>query len=253
MPRKPTTKPKRVFKSKRRAPVRRRRTLTNVPEMASLSETRTVTGAGGNFINTMYNAMNTNLAAFTRAPLVAAAYQQYRITNIKIRVKSSADSYVSGNTASFQKPYLYHMLDKAGTIPSNVSLEQLKQMGAKPRPLDEKSLLISWAPCVMSALATSPVAVAGAKPLRTPWLSTSQNITGTFLPSAVPHFGVYWYVAAAANGAPPPFFYDVDIEVQFQFRKPLIARGPNGPQSIPVTLAIENDSSDGIVGGVDGV
>ena len=30
------------------------------------------------------------------------------------------------------------MIDKAGAIPTNITLEGLKQMGAKPQALDEK-------------------------------------------------------------------------------------------------------------------
>jgi len=212
-----------------------------------------VVGQGGNLINTLYSMMNTQLVNFTRAPIVAQAYQQYRITNIKLRIKSSADSYISGSTSSFAKPYLYHMLDKAGTIPTTVTLEGLKQMGARPRALDEKALTISWAPTVMQVLNVGTASVQPAKPLRSPWLSTSQNVTGAWVPSDVNHYGVYWYLAAAANGVPPTFYYDIDVEVQFQFRKPLIARGPAGPAAIPVSLALENNSSDGVVGGVDGI
>jgi len=45
--------------------------------------------------------------------------------------------------------------------------------------------------------------------------------------------------------------YFVDLEVQFQFKKPLV-QTPNGaPQAIPAVLAVKNNSADGIVGGPD--
>jgi len=252
---------KKTYRKRRAAPrkrVAKRRTYrsrskTNVPEMASCSVTRTATVGA---INTIYNNMNTQIADYPRATVIAAAYQEYRITNIKMRFKSPWDTY-SGAVGGYQKPYFYYMLDKVGSVPNNITLEGLKGMGAKPRAFDEGSQIISWAPSVLSSVGTNIGAGTTNlnKPIRSPWLTTSQNPDSpSWTINNVDHLGVYWGVFAALAGPNPPvaFTYDVEIEVQFQFRKPLVNR--TGSQSaVPITLAMINDSVDGVVDGPDGV
>lgn len=245
-------KPKRAFRKK---PVRK--STKNVAEYASLSENRTVLSSGGNLINTMYSLMNTSLDQFTRAPLVAQAYQHYRIKQITLKMKPPADTFISGTTVAYSKPYLYHMIDKAGAIPTNITLEGLKQMGARPRALDEKPLTISWAPSVLQdAMVTggaAPVAQGSAYKI-SPWLNTNNTSVGNIWnASSVDHLGVYWILEAPGAGSPPAFVYEIDVEVQFEFKKPLITRSTSSVNATPATLAVLNDSVDGVVGGPDGV
>jgi len=250
-----------MAKSKRSSKPRRgrkaRKNVTNVPEYASLSEVRTVVApATNNVINTMYSMMNTSLDQFTRAPLVAQAYQHYRIKYIKLTMKPPADTFISGTTVAFNKPYLYHMIDKAGALPTNITLEGLKQMGAKPRALDEKPLSIGWRPSVLQNVLTAggPAAVnQGSAYTISPWLNTSDVTVGTpWNASTVDHLGVYWILEAAANGTPPTYVYEIDVEVQFEFKKPLIMRSVGRTPATAVRFAEINDSVDGIVGGPDG-
>lgn len=253
-PRKYTKKPasKKKFPLRRRAP--RRKATTNVAEYASLSETRSIVAPGNNLVNVMYSLMNTSLDQFTRAPLVAQAYQHYRIKNIALRFKPSSDTYISGTTVGTSKPYLYYMLDKAGALPTNITLEGLKQMGAKPRAFDEKQLTISWAPSVLQDVLT----VGGAAPVSqgsaykiSPWLNTANVTVGApWNASTVDHLGVYWMIEAPVNGTATA--YEIDCEVQFEFKKPLIARSVSSTHAVAATFAVENDSPDGIVGGPDG-
>jgi len=247
---------KRARKGAKKPMKRRARKSTNVPEYASLSESRTIMAPGNNLINTMYSLMNTSLEQFTRAPLVAQAYQHYRIKNIKLKFKPPFDSYVSGAVSGYAKPYFYSMLDKAGAIPTNITLEGLKQMGAKPRAFDEKQLTVSWSPSVLQDVLTvggaAPVAQGSAYKI-SPWLNTSNLTVGApWNPSTVDHLGVYWIVEAPLIGATPPFTYEIDVEVQFEFKKPLITRSVGAVHATPAQIAIMNDSVDGIVGGPDG-
>lgn len=237
-------------------PVKRRaRKTTNVAEYASLSETRSIVAPGtNNLVNVMYSLMNTSLDQFTRAPLVAQAYQHYRIKHISLKLKPAYDTYVSGTTVGTQKPYLYYMLDKSGSIPTNVTLEGLKQMGAKPRVFDEKSINISWSPSVLQDTMTvggaAPVAQGAAYKI-SPWLNTSNVSVGPLWnASTVDHLGVYWMVECPVNGTATT--YEIDCEVQFEFKKPLINRSTSSVHATPVIFAVENDSPDGIVGGPDG-
>lgn len=228
----------------------------NVPEWASLSETRTITPPEGGFVlNQMYSLMNTSLDQYARATRVAGAYQFYRIRHVSLKLKPPADSYVSGSTVGTAKPYLYYMLDKAGAIPTNITLEGLKQMGAKPRAFDEKQLLIKWSPSVLQDAMVSggaaPVSQGSAYKV-SPWLNTNNVSVGQpWNPSTVDHLGVYWMVAAAVIGTGPAF--DIEVEVQFEFKKPLIIVASSSTTAVPVQVAKLDASPDGIEGGVDGI
>jgi len=228
--------------------------MSNQPERASMSCTRTMTSAQ---LNNIYSNMNTQIADFQRATAVAKGYQQYRITNIKMRFKSSWDTF-SSQAGGYQKPYFYYMLDKTGSVPSSITLEGLKQMGAKPRVLDEKAIVVSWRPTILGDVATNiigPVSNIN-RPIPAPFLSTSQNpAIPSWTINNVDHLGIYWGAFSALAGpAPPvPFTYDVEIEVQFEFRKPLINALTSDTPATPLTYADVNRSVDGIVGGPDGL
>lgn len=230
------------------------RKMRNQPEKASMSEVRTMTASN---VNQIYSLLNTKLADFPRATAVGQNYAQFRITNIKLRVKSPYDSYINTGPAalgSYQKPYFYYMLDKTGSIPTNITLEGLKGMGAKPIALDEKQITISWAPTVLSAVGTSGAGNLSTltKPRAMQWLATDNTPeNATFSASQVEHFGVYWGAFASLQGVSNPITYDVECEVQFQFKKPLI-RSQGNTQATPAAFAEVNSSIDGVVGGPDG-
>lgn len=241
---------------KRRAPKRRAARRSNVPEHASLSERRSyvVTGGGNPVFNQIYSLMNTSLNQFTRASTVAQAYQHYRIKHICITVKSPFDTFAADQATGYGKPYLYYMLDKAGAIPTNITLEGMKSMGARPRALDEKPLQIKWSPSVLSEVTTAggPAATAqGAAYKISPWLNTSSVSVGSpWNPSSVDHLGVYWRVDSPNfSGSPPAYL--LEVEVQFQFKKPLLAGAVGSVSAISILPAMLNSSPDGIVGGDD--
>lgn len=231
-------------KGKRRG-VRARR-VRNVPDYASLSETRTLSVTGGFITNNLYSLMNTSLDQFVRGPLVGKAYQHFRIKYIELRIKPTYDTFATGGTTKF---HVYYMIDKAGAIPTNITLEGLKQMGAKPLSLDETTLKIGWRPSVLNEVMTvggGAPAQQGAQYKISPWLNTNANSVnpGAWLPSTVDHLGVYWYINQIAGANSP---YEVEVEVQFEFKKPLIATSTGVANAIPAGLAVLNQSKDGIV------
>lgn len=245
---------KKTTKPKRKVP--RRNKTSNVAEYASLSETRSIVVPGtNNLMNVMYSLMNTSLEQYTCVLLVAQAYQHYCIKHILFKLKPPFDTYISGTTVGTGKPYLYYMIDKAGAIPTNITLEGLKQMGAKPRAFDEKELLISWSPSVLQDTLTAggavPVSQGSAYKI-SPWLNTNNvSIGAPWNASSVDHLGVYWIVACPVYGTVPA--YEIDVEVQFEFKKPLITKSVGSVHAVPAQLAEQNDSPDGIVGGPDGI
>jgi len=229
----------------------------NVRDVASLSENRTFTATGGGaFVaNQMYTLLNTTLQQFNRASTVAQGYQFYRIKRIALKVKPQFDTFIQASN-SYGKAKLYYMFDKAGAIPSTATLEMLKQMGAKPHNLDEKPITIAWAPAVLTADLTNsaPVSTQPSQYKISPWLSTSDTVIGTLWnPSSVDHLGVYWYVESTSYGGTGGMPYQVDVEVQFEFKKPLIVSQGTTTPAIACVPAVLDRSPDGVEGGSDGI
>lgn len=250
-------KSKRTFKRKATAPRRKAKRSSNVSDFASLSTKRTMTATGGGAfaVNTLYSLMNTQMADFNRAEVVASQYQHYRIKKVALTIKPTYDTFIAGGANS--KTNLYYMIDKSGAVPTNVTLEGLKQMGARPKQLDEKNITITWTPSVLGAVmyAAGAPGVQGNEASSyklSPWLSTQSGVAvpGAFVPSAVDHLGIYWFVDQLTPGTGTQ--YAVEVEVQFQFKKPLAPYNIGAPQAIPAVKAILNDSPDGIEGGGDG-
>lgn len=254
------TKQRRLKRSaaKRRSTKRTFRKARDVPEWASLSCKRSLTsapGVSGFNSNTLYSLLDTQLIDYERAAAVGSQYQHYRMKKITITFKPTFDNYLAAGGA-ITKPNLYYMIDKSGVVPTNITLEGLKAMGAKPRQLDEKNMSISWRPSVLESVMYQG-GVNNATPSRyliSPWLNTSAVPIqpGVFQASGIDHLGIYWYLDQLSNV--PGAQYTVECEVQFEFKKP--NDGFLTQSTVPAVAAIvapRNTSPDGIVGGGDGV
>lgn len=231
---------------------------SNVKDFASLSVNRTyaVPAGGPPTANNMYSIMNTALDQYTRAINAAQAYQFYRIKNVTLKIKPQFDTYAFG-TVGYGKPKLYYIFDKSGALPTTVTLESLKQMGARPRNLDEKALMISWAPSVLTADMSAPGGapiIQAAQYKISPWLNTSANTIspGVWTPNSVDHLGVYFYVESTSYGGTGGLPYQVDVEVQFEFKKPLWS-AVGSTEAISLVPAVIDASPDGVEGGSDGI
>jgi len=235
---------KRAAPRRKAAPRRRRQNKMNLTEQATLSCTRTLAEVPG---NAMYQMSNFALADFPRAVAVARAYQHFRITGIKLTWKPSFDSY--GGFALNQKPNLYYMIDKGATIPLAITLEGLKAMGAKPRAFDEKPTSVMWKPSVLAETQGLLGPVASSYKI-SPWLITNSNPdAGVWNPSSIQHNGIFWYIETP--GALQTI--RLEVELQFQFKKPLIDRALAAVPAQPVPYAVEDASPDGVEGGTDGI
>lgn len=253
---KSTRRPRRL----RRRRVARRRRTNNVPEWASLSvkrslETPTTPPQPGFQSNTLYSLMNTQLIDYPRAVAVAQAYQHYRIKSIKLTFKPTFDNYLAA-AGAVSKPNLYYMIDKSGSLPSNITLEGLKNMGARPKQLDEKNMTITWKPSVLESVMYSGGGVglsASSKYRISPWLTTTaDNIApGPSPASGIDHLGIYWYMDQLSN--PVGAQYTIEVECQFEFKKPVITVLTTTTEAQKARVATINDSPDGVVGGGDGI
>lgn len=228
----------------------RSKRTSNVPDIASCSVKRTILDAGGQpfVVNRMYDVHNVQLQQYDRAVQIAQAYQFFRIKKIAVTLKVGYDTYQAGAGAA-TRPNLYYMFDKSQSIPLTVTLEGLKQMGARPHAIDNKPFTMAWAPTVL----TEEQTLAGAVPAQykvSPWLNTNNNNLGAFVASAVQHNGLYWYTQMDATGG-VNYQYTAEIEVQFEFKKPLWTNSTSATPSKGISFAPLNNSPDGIVGGED--
>lgn len=244
MPRFPRRRPARRAKKTNRRVRRARR--TNVVERASCSVARTVSQQNG---NQMYDYSTFQLADYPRAVAVAKAYQYFRIKNIKITWKPQFDSYVASVGGGLLKPQLYYMINKGAGIPTNITLEGLKNLGAKPHAFDEKPISVSFSPAVLQDTQSLVGSVASSYKV-SPWLITNANPdVGLWNPSNVQHNGLIWYMETPGGVQR----FDLDIELQFEYKKPLIDNMVSSTPALGLVYPLLNDSPDGIVGGSDGL
>lgn len=233
----------------------------NTGEFASLSCTRTLTVAppatNATVTDTMFSFDDFKLSDFPRAVQVAQGYQHYRITGIKLTFKPAYDTYqqnAPGGGANTQKPFLYYMIDKAAAIPDNVTLEGLKNMGARPRAFKSSPLSVTWRPSVLNLVDNGQNAgTIGTSYRISPWLNTAAApLLVAWAPSEVPHRGIFWYMEQPGAGVGETTVY-VEVELQFQFKKPLIASMVGATSARRLEYPKLDLSPDGIEGGSDGI
>lgn len=211
---KSTMKPRR-----KAAPVRRRRVMrkkTNVPDVASCS---VVVDLADIVTNATYNYESFRLSDSTRAASIAAAYQQYRIANVRLTWKPLYDTYAPGGVGGVTKPVLYHMIDRSRSIQDTFTLDTLRQMGCRPRALDEKPIQVNFKPGVLlNADSASPSTTAVVR--YSPWLSTNGNADdpgASWDVSKVNHQGIKFVIQSADGGVTP---VEIQAEYQIEFKKP---------------------------------
>jgi len=239
-----TTKPR-----ARKAGGKRRSKAMSQPDMAKCSVVRTL--AGG-VTNQMFAYGNFNLADYARAAGIAQYYQRYRITGIKLTFKPEYDTFALNPAGpNIAKPNLYYMIDKSGSIPDNVTLEGLKQAGAKPHAFDEKPISVSWKPSVLNETQGAGLLAVGAGYKISPLLATDANPNnpGAWVASSVNHLGIKWYMEcqAASN-----INVNLEAEVQFEFYKAVMPSLSSVPAK-GLQYAVLDSSPDGIEGGTDGI
>lgn len=181
--------------------------------------------------NTPYTMQNISLSNSARAKTIAQGYQFYRITKVEVKWKPYVDTFTAANTLSV--PNLYYMIDKANTFPSNVTVDSLKQAGAKPRRLDDKIISTKFSPAVH--LASDDGAPGPATTVETagmtkvsPWITTNANAGGVGMvwsPNSVDHRGLIFYVEQQSAAGGGVGVCSVEVILHFQFKKPLWTAG----------------------------
>lgn len=198
-------------------------------------------------MNFFYTALNDLI--FDRAQAVAKNFQEYRIKYVKLIFRPSADTWPVG---SGPVPQLYFQMNKYATIPTGIGLNQLLDMGCRPIRFDDKNITRSYKPVVLlganDTSAPQILSVVAAVKV-SPWLSTNFN-AGTptsWSPSNVEHQGCVFYVTKPSPTT-PTIAYNVDVEIVFQFRRPLSLAADTEPyNTISGGQAIYHDVSGNVV------
>lgn len=243
MPLKKTSKRKSV--PRRRAPIRRRRPQrrlpSNVPEWASCSDVREGAALES---NQMYGPSIFNLSQFPRAAAIARNFQQYRVTKVKYTFKPLFDTFIATTNQASQitVPYFHFMIDKNGSLPTTTTIDTLRAMGSKPRRFDDKSIVVQWSP---GYPISSENSVAGtldplSKSYISPWLNTNDTAGGVgWNVSQAPLYGLWYYLDTESMPGDGQYEYAVSVEVQVQFRKPLLPVNAAGTEALNKVMVFE--------------
>lgn len=215
---------KRVVRKRRagRKPMRRvRKAGAKAVNTASIRENFQVSVPDGGVV--FQRTLQLANATFDRARQVAQAYQEFCIKSVVLHFRPSADTFpiAAGNSM----PQLYYIQDKAGAVPIGANLQTLLDMGVRPIRFDDRNIRKSFKPVALIGADTDALGTlsAGLMSKVSPWLATNASAgvpSGVWTPSTIEHGGCVFFVSKI-NGATPPVNYTVDIEVIFNFRKPL--------------------------------
>lgn len=199
----------------------------------------------------VYFADNFSLTTSKRAQQIAQAFQEYRISKIEMFVKPVADTYISDNVAvgtGVGMPYFYYMIDKtAALMNSTTTTLTLRNAGAKPIRLDDKTIKVAWKPSV--TIGSSDAGPGGPAPISelsalhrtSPWITTNANAAepaAPWVPNSVDHYGIV-FGAEQLRGPLPTAVANVQFRLTFEFRKPLwyVAEIPTSP---PIHLNLDD-------------
>lgn len=228
---------KRGMKGKRSVP---RRSKYEVEEKGSLTEVQAPIATP--LANQNYSTYNISLASLTRARDVAKGYQYYRIKRITYVIKPLSDTFnaqtlAPGGSAA-TVPYLYYMIDRTRLFQGGFTIDQLKQMGAKARRLDDKTLTFSYTPSVLTETFDNTANANLAVQYKLmPWLPT-RDITnvGVWNPNTTDHCGIVWRVEQVGG---TPIGYQLERRVQVEFKKPAITALAASVEDVPIDTDAE--------------
>jgi len=165
---------------------------------------------------------------------LAGLYQYVRVTSISMKFKPNYDTFQAQSTNMV--PYLYFQYDKSGSL-TGLNAAGFEALGVKPIRLDDKTITRTWKPSVVTE-GGDPNGLGLTQFKTSPWLPTT--LPGGALNDAVRHLGAIFYISKMSPG--DQLGYDVDVIVNYQFRKPNItpAQGVANPE--PTRIVQGNQS-----------
>lgn len=191
----------------------RRRT---VAERASLSVTRSFSLLSS---NQSYRFYDVQLSQYARAVNVAKGYQLYRIKNVKMVCSPLADTFQAG--AGTSVPYLYFQIDRTRNLENIRTAQEFKQLGCKPRRLDDKIVNFQYKPSVLNTTLDNAATQGGVfnQYKIAPWIRCRDETgaPGVWNPDTTDHQGVVFFLE---NSGGAEINWKIEVTVEFEFMKP---------------------------------
>jgi len=201
------------------------RNVRNTGNYATVEETWTQNSVAGTPGDLKVQGLLGNGVCY-RAPLVAQAYQEYRITGLEIRLLPQKDTFVS--TGSDTIPNLYWINDPMNALRNNMSETDFQALGVKPIRVDDKIIKRTLKPNVIIVAAPQGTGFPSIAK-KSPWLSTNSAFTPVtaWAASTVTHYGAKWLITNSYAGNP---IYAIQVTATYQFRRPLLGQAPQAPE-----------------------
>lgn len=199
---------------RRPAPRRLYNRATTKTQIATCSETDNLAYA----TNTGYRLAAFSLDTASQRVLdIAKGYQMFRLKKITCVFKPKFDTFAAGGGNSV--PEFHYIIDKLNSFSAGTNLQALRDCGAKPIRFDDRNIVVSWRPSVLTQ--TFGQANPASQYKLSPWLSVNAN-AGTANPfaySSIDHFGLAWQVNVLASAG----YADLQLEItlDWEFKKPL--------------------------------
>jgi len=162
-----------------------------------------------------------------RARAHAEQYGLYRIAKIEFKYKPYYDTFIPQNqgptpSGNFPTtvPLLYWKMNRYADAPVAWTVDDIKDLGAKPHRLDDKTYTLSYKPNILLAN-ESAGSVSGTVKM-TPWLNTDDSAdTAQFAPSTTEHLGhFFWIDCNLVNGQNEPNIASLDVTIHYEFKTP---------------------------------
>lgn len=181
-----------------------------------------------------------------RPQALAPNFALYRVSRVVIKYKPNYDTYVSnpgfiGGAGPVSVPTLYWKMNRFADMPAVYTADDLKRLGARPIRFDDKQYTHSYKPNILLSRAAGAAGTGGSDSGEvriSPWLNTDlAPMTNNFAPSTTQHWGHFFIVECAVNGAGTTPVGTADITVYYEFKNPRVewTQSEGLPQMLSVT------------------
>lgn len=204
---------------RRRLPLSRNPQVVGGPNTCKVIETQTLTLLANNaYIVSMPGIVG------TRPQAIAPNFGLYRIAKMMFKYKATSDTFVSnpafiGGAGAVTVPHLYWKMNRFADLPAAFTAQNLRDLGAKPFRLDDKTVTVAYKPNILLSSASAGTDSGQLK--MTPWLNTdSAPDTGAFVLSTTHHYGHFFIIDCSTNGNGATPVATVDITIVYEFKNP---------------------------------
>lgn len=188
-------------------------------------------------LNTPYLQIKGGITG-ARASQLAKLFGEYRIKRVIYTYRPLFDTFSSSlpgaGNAPNAVPTLYWRLNRYGDTPAVFNGDYMRALGAKPHRLDDKQVVVSYAPNIIQS--QQNVAGAATATIKiSPWLSTDDIVQdNNFTLSTAEHFGHSLFVEGGGAGTAQGVVCAMDVKVLYEFRNPRLIASP-GVATNPLT------------------